>query len=107
MISGCRLGNPRRIACLPVSRALLVLAAVFASACSSDGGDAPIDAESIALTADASTSLAVGQTVTLYVQASDVNGTRIPRFSGVTWSSTNPTVASVTKTDTSAVVTGL
>jgi hypothetical protein len=107
MRPGCRSGVPQPDARLSARRVLLALATAIASACSSGTGDGPVSAESIALTADASTSLAVGQIVTLYVQASDANGTRIPRFSGVTWSSTNPSVASVTKTDTSAVVTGL
>jgi len=64
-------------------------------------------AESIALTASGPSSLGVGQSVTFYVHASDVNGTRIPAFRAVTWSSSNPTVASVAKTDTTATVTGL
>lgn len=107
MTSGYRSGIPQRCARLSARRVLLALAAAAVSACSSGTGDGPVTAESIALTSDASTSLAVGQVVTFYVQASDANGTRIPRFSGATWSSTNPSVASVTKTDTSAAVTGL
>src|SRR4051812_16655580 len=107
MTSGCRSGIPQLAARLSARHVLLALTAALVSACSSGTGDGPVDAESIALTADASTSLAVGQVVTLYIQASDANGTRIPKFSGVTWSSSNPSVASVTKTDTSAVVTGL
>src|SRR5215204_764777 len=104
MISGCRSGNWRRVSRCP---ARLVLAALIASGCKSGGGDGPITAESIALTTSTSASLAVGQSVTIYVHASDANGTRIANFSAVTWSSTSPTVASVTKTDTSATVTGL
>jgi len=49
----------------------------------SGGGDGPITAESLALTTSTSASLAVGQSVTIYVHASDANGTRIANFSAV------------------------
>ncbi|HUQ84062.1 MAG TPA: Ig-like domain-containing protein [Gemmatimonadaceae bacterium] len=87
----------------------LVLASSLAvlAACSAGESNGVITAESIGLTTSGSADIAVGQSVTLYVHASDVNGTRIPAFSAVTFSSSNPTVASVTKSDTTAVVTGL
>ena len=66
-----------------------------------------VSAESIGLTVSGSSAIAVGQSVTLYVYASDANGTRIPAFNAVTWSSSNPTVASVTKADSTGIVTGL
>jgi hypothetical protein len=87
---------------------LLVLAPALAvlAACGGESNGV-ISAESIGLTTSGSANIAVGQSVTLYVHASDANGTRIPAFSAVTFSSSNPTVASVTKSDTTAVVTGL
>jgi adhesin/invasin len=82
------------------------LALLVVAACGG-GGNGIVSAESIALTASASPTLSIGQTVKLYVHASDANGTRIPAFDRVTWSSSVPTVASVAKTDTTGVVTGL
>jgi hypothetical protein len=76
-------------------------------ACGRDASNAVVSAASIGLTASASPTIAVGQTVTLYAHASDAKGTPIPAFRGVTWSSSNPTVASVAKADTTGVVTGL
>jgi adhesin/invasin len=81
-------------------------AALGTTACKRDRGAGPVTAETIALTASA-TSVGVGQTVTIYAHASDANGTRIPKFSAVTWASSNPTVASVSKSDTTATVTGV
>jgi adhesin/invasin len=86
--------------------AAAAIVAVVPAACKRDRGAGPLTPETIALTASA-TSVGLGQTITLYVHASDANGTRIPKFSGVTWSSSNPTVASVAKADTTGVVTGL
>ena len=106
MIRGCRTGHSRLLA---HRRARCLVAAgilIAAGACKRDRGAGPVVAESIALTAS-STSVGIGQTVTLYVHASDAAGTRIPKFSAVTWASSNPTVASVTKADTTATVTGL
>src|SRR5918993_434331 len=82
------------------------LALLVVAACGGKGNGV-VAAESIAITAGASPTLAVGQTVKLYVHASDANGTRLPAFDRVTWSSSVPTVASVAKTDTTGVVTGL
>jgi hypothetical protein len=79
----------------------------FAAACSGSESNAVVTAESIGLTASGAATIAVGQSVTLYVHASDANGTRIPAFSSVTWSSSNPTVASVTKADSTGIITGL
>src|SRR5688500_92427 len=81
------------------------LALLVVAACGGKGNGV-VAAESIAIIAGAST-LAVGQTVKLYVHASDANGTRLPAFDRVTWSSSVPTVASVAKTDTTGMVTGL
>ena len=75
--------------------------------CGSDGGSGLVTADSIALTTSASPALSIGQTLTLYVHASDVNGTRIPAFGAVTWSSSNASVASVAKADSTGIVTGL
>ena len=86
---------------------LAVLALLALAACNRDRGNGVPRAESIALTASRTGPLGVGQTLTLYVHASDANGTRIPKFTGVTWESSNATVASVAKADTTAVVTGL
>lgn len=85
--------------------ALFVVLAV--AACHHDRGNGTVVAESIALTANSSSPLSIGQTMTLYVHASDVSGTRIPHFGGVTWLSSNPTVASVAKGDTTGIVTAL
>ena len=83
---------------------LLVAAAL---ACGGDDGNGPVRATSIALTTSGSYAINVGQSVTVYVHASDDDGTRIPKFSDVTWSSSNPAIATVTKNDTSATITGL
>jgi adhesin/invasin len=106
MKRGCRSGHARPFAHRPGSYVLAALAALGASACKHDRGAGPAVAETIALTASA-TSVGVGQTAIVYVHASDANGTRIPKFGGVTWASSNPTVASVAKADTTATVTGL
>jgi hypothetical protein len=103
---GSRLGRSRCFA-RPAVRLLVAAGAVIiASACGRDGGNGPITAAGITLTATG-TRIAVGQSVTLYAHATDATGARIPDFSAVTWESSNPSVASVTKTDTSATVTGL
>src|SRR5690348_3579242 len=78
---------------------LLAASVLFIAACGGDGSSGVVTAESIGLTTSGSSALAVGQSVTLYVHASDANGTRIPGFGAVTWSSSNPAVASVTKAD--------
>jgi adhesin/invasin len=106
MIRGCRSGHSRHVVRRPVRSLFLALTAVAISACKRDRGAGPAVAESIALTAS-STSMGIGQSVTVYVHASDANGTRIPKFTSVTFASSNPTVASVTKSDTTATVTGL
>ena len=49
----------------------------------------------------------IGQTGTVYPTVRDENGSRMPSFSGVTWSSANSGVASVAKSDTTGVVTGV
>ncbi len=49
----------------------------------------------------------VGQTGTVYATVKDQNGTRMPSYSGVSWSSANSAVASIAKSDTTGVVTGL
>ncbi len=107
MIRGRCLEAPRRIARLSTRMGAPLLALVLAASCGKDGGSGVPIANSIALTTSGSPTLAIGQSVTLYVHASDANGTRIPAFTGATWSSSVPTVASVAKTDTTAVVTGL
>ena len=84
-----------------------VVAILALASCGKDRGNGVPVAESIALTASRTGALAIGQTLTLYVHASDANGTRIPKFTGVTWGSSNATVASVAKADTTGVVTGL
>jgi hypothetical protein len=84
-----------------------MILAIAALACGGRDGNGPVTAQSIALTASGSYAINVGQSVTIYVHASDDNGTRIPNFSDVTWSSSNPAIATVSKTDTSATVTGL
>ena len=100
-LSGCS----RRFVRFPLAYAAAAVVAVAPSGCKRDGAG-PVTAQTVALTASA-TAVGLGQTVTLYVHASDANGTRIPKFSAVTWSSSNPAVASVAKSDTTAVVTGL
>jgi len=101
----CRPGHARRFARWPVSSAVAALAALGAGACKKDR-TGPVTAETIALTASA-TSVGVGQTATIYVHASDANGTRIPKFGAVTWASSNQSVATVAKGDTTATVTGV
>jgi hypothetical protein len=106
MIRGGRLIASCRSAVCAVRPSASTLALLVVAACGGKGNGV-VAAESIALTASASPTLAVGQSVKLYVHASDANGTRLPAFDRVTWSSSVPTVASVTKTDTTGVVTGL
>ena len=100
-LSGCSRSLVRR----SLAYTATLCAAVAPSGCKRDGAG-PVTAQTLALTASA-TSVGVGQSVTLYVHASDANGTRIPKFSAVNWSSSNSTVASVAKSDTTGVVTGL
>lgn len=54
-----------------------------------------------------SLTVSVGQTGKVYPTVRDQNGTRMPSYSAVTWSSANSSVASVAKADTTGVVTGL
>lgn len=106
MTRDCLLGHSRWSA-LRLARSIAGVAALLAAACGHDRGNGTISATSVALTASTTSPLAVGQTATVYVHASDANGTRIPHFSAVTWLSSNPTVASVSKSDTTAIVTGV
>lgn len=111
MIRGCQLSAPRRDARRSIRPGVLsfVLASSLAllAACGGKDSNGVVTAESIGLTTSGSANIAVGQSVTLYVHASDANGTRIPRFSAVTFASSNPSVATVAKTDTTATVTGV
>ena len=107
MIRGQASHAPRPLARLLSNGGLFVLGLLASASCGGDGGSGVVTAESIALTTSGPTALNVGQSVTLYVHASNANGTRIPAFSAVTWSSSNPSVASVTKADTTATVTGI
>jgi uncharacterized protein YjdB len=54
-----------------------------------------------------SLTVSVGQTGKIYPTVRDQNGNRMPGYSAVTWSSANPSVATVSKSDTTGVVTGL
>jgi len=107
MTRGCLPGHSRRFARHLVGPILGAAALLAAVACGHDRSNGTVLAESIALTASTTSPLAIGQTLTVYVHASDANGTRIPRFSAVTWLSSNPTVASVAKGDTTGIITGL
>ena len=49
----------------------------------------------------------VGEAGKIFATVRDQNGTRMPSYSAITWSSANPSVASVAKSDTTGVVTGL
>jgi uncharacterized protein YjdB len=51
--------------------------------------------------------VSVGQAGKIYPTVRDQNGARMPGYTGVTWSSANTTVATVSKSDTTGVVTGL
>jgi len=66
-----------------------------------DPGPTTITLEPTSLT------MSVGQAKTVYPTVRDQNGARMPSYSGVTWSSADPTVASVAKSDTTGVVTGV
>jgi uncharacterized protein YjdB len=54
-----------------------------------------------------SLTVSVGQTGKFFATVWDANGTRMPNYTGVTWSTANTSVASVAKSDTTGVVTGL
>ena len=54
-----------------------------------------------------SLTVSVGQTGKVFPTVRDQNGTRMPSYSAVTWSSVNSSVATVAKSDTTGVVTGL
>ena len=54
-----------------------------------------------------SLTVSVGQTGKIFATVWDANGTRMPNYTGVTWSTANTSVASVAKSDTTGVVTGL
>src|SRR5262245_8186413 len=49
----------------------------------------------------------VGEAGKIFATVRDQNGTRMPSYSAITWSSANPSVASVAKSDTTGVATGL
>jgi len=70
------------------------------------GGTDPKGPTSITL-APPSLTVSVGQTATLYATVNDENGARIPSFSALTWTTANSSVASVAKSDTTGVVTGV
>ena len=54
-----------------------------------------------------SLTVSIGQTGKVYPTVRDQNGARMPSYSAVTWSSANTSVATVAKSDTTGVVTGL
>jgi hypothetical protein len=110
-VRGCSDGDSldafRRLARRPFALLAALLALAATEGCGSNDGTRVPAAESIALTATGPSPLSIGQTVTVYVHASDANGTRIPRYTGATFLTSNPSVASVEKSDSTAVVTAL
>jgi uncharacterized protein YjdB len=71
-----------------------------------EGGTDPKGPTTITLSPPTLT-VRVGQTGTLFATVNDENGTRMPSFSDVTWSSGNSAIASVAKSDTTGVVTAV
>jgi uncharacterized protein YjdB len=99
-----RSGYSRTLARRPLSHIAASILIVLAGC--KEGGTEPKGPTSITLTPPA-LMVSVGQSATLYANVNDENGTRIPNFSALTWSSANSTVAAVAKSDTTGVVTAL
>ncbi len=89
----------------PIAASILVVLA----GCKAGGSTEPKKGPGpTTITLDPSTlTVSVGQTGKIYPTVRDENGTRMPSFSAVTWSAANSSVASVAKSDTTGVVTGL
>jgi uncharacterized protein YjdB len=89
----------------PIAASILVVLA----GCKEGGSTEPKNGPgptSITLDPNALT-VSVGQAGKIYATVRDQNGTRLPNYSAVTWTSANSSVASVAKSDTTGVVTGL
>ena len=87
----------------PIAASILIVLA----GCKEGGSTEPKKGPTTITLDPASLTVKVGQSGTVYPTVRDENGTRMPSFSGVTWNSANSGVASVAKSDTTGVVTGL
>jgi len=87
----------------PIAASILVVLA----GCKEGGSTEPKKGPTTITLDPSALTVKVGQTGTVYSTVRDEKGARMPSFSGVTWSSANSSVASVAKSDTTGVVTGL
>jgi uncharacterized protein YjdB len=108
MTRHCRSGRSRMLArrsFAPIAASILVVLA----GCKAGGSTEPKNGPGpTTITLDPSSlTVSVGQTGKIFPTVRDQNGTRMPSYSAVTWSSVNSSVATVAKSDTTGVVTGL
>ena len=89
----------------PIAASILVVLAGCKEAGSTDPKKGP-GPTTITLDPNALT-VSVGQAGKIFATVRDENGARMPSYSAITWSSANSSVASVAKSDTTGVVTGL
>jgi len=94
-----------RRALAPIAASILVVLAGCKEAGSTDPKKGP-GPTTITLDPNSLT-VNVGQAGKIYATVRDQNGAVMPSYSAVTWSSANSSVASVAKSDTTGVVTGL
>ena len=87
----------------PIAASILIVLA----GCKEGGSTEPKKGPTTITLDPSSLTVSVGQTGTVYPTVRDENGTRMPAFTGVSWSAANSSVASVAKSDTTGVVTGL
>ena len=87
----------------PIAASILVVLA----GCKEGGSTEPKKGPTTITLDPTSLTVSVGQAGKIYATVRDENGTRMPSYSAVTWSSANSAVASVAKSDTTGVVTGL
>lgn len=92
-----------RRALAPIAASILVVLA----GCKEGGSTEPKKGPTTITLDPNSLTVSVGQVGKIFATVRDENGTRMPSYSAITWSSANSSVASVAKSDTTGVVTGL
>ena len=87
----------------PIAASILVVLA----GCKEGGSTEPKKGPTTITLDPNSLTVSVGQAGRIFATVRDENGTRMPSYSAITWTTANTSVASVAKSDTTGVVTGL
>jgi len=87
----------------PIAASILVVLA----GCKEGGSTEPKKGPTTITLDPNSLTVSVGQAGKIFATVRDENGTRLPSYSAITWTTANTSVASVAKSDTTGVVTGL